>query len=353
MTLMAVLACASCSGAHATTAQELTLGSALGLGPAPVATDSTLALAAEERVADCMAQQGWEHTPVPVEPMDAPVAESEDATIERLTREGLGVAYGILAADATGDGSADDGDVAPASADPNLAYLATLSEDERQAYDDALYGTEEERAATMATVANFDPVSGAEVRITGSPAGCWAEAWDVLYASMDQTEQVADALRDHWMAIRSAVAADPRTIDLNREWSACMADAGYTFTDAQTFLEVATSRYSARAAEIVGDAYLSDPTAGWTAEEVDAFFATATQADIDTLYSRRAPLTPGQRSDLEDLLAEEVDVALAEHACTAQTGPEAARIAAEVEDTYVHEHEAELLAIAAVLAERD
>ena len=64
-------------------------------------------------------------------------------------------------------------------------------------------------------------------------------------------------------------------------------------------------------------------------------------------------LSAGQKTRLQELFETEVDMALAEHACTVANRPRAEAIASEVEERYVTEHQAELTALAATMAEED
>lgn len=56
-----------------------------------------------------------------------------------------------------------------------------------------------------------------------------------------------------------------------------------------------------------GDAFYSDPFAGWTQEQIDAFYASATQEEIDAMVNPPVELTDALRSGLEALLADAIE----------------------------------------------
>lgn len=342
------LALTACShGSGDSDEEPLTLSAALGIAELPSVTDADRLRKAEELVADCMAEQGWEYAPSVYVPPAAVPATTEADELERIEREGYGFAYQYLNA---GVASGDD---AP-QVDPNESYLASLTEQERKAWEDALYGTEEEQAASETTVTSFDPASGAQLSITGRPAGCYKLEFDMMYSQLNQTQGQADLLREYWDAVQEEIKADPRTVALDEKWVECMTDAGYPATSRDAFNSSTTMRFMTSADEIVGKDATADPTAGWTQDEIDEFFATATQEQIDARYASSTPeLTADQRARLEAQLAEEVEVALAEHACTAANRAPAATIAAEVEQRYVENHQDEIAALALSLRGED
>jgi hypothetical protein len=133
-----------------------------------------------------------------------------------------------------------------------------------------------------------------------------------------------------------------------------MGDAGYDYSDPESFLAAAVAQFSARANAIVGENHPQDPTEGWTQDEIDSFFAHATEEEVVALYDHAQPeLTADQREQLEETLAEEVTLGLAEHSCSLGIRDEAAEVYADVEETYVLEHEDELTALAASVADED
>jgi len=289
----------------------------------------------QELVAVCMREEGWEYTPVeyPSEYYDFS-EPTDDEELERIQREGLGVTYWTLHAF---DDSADVDDPFTDFQDPNLDYLDSLSQSEQEAYYVSLYG---------------EPMSDEGVEITAlqEDGGCYGKA-NVQVRGDDPSQDPAfwDAMAPYYDDINDRYVADSRYIEINKAWSACMKDAGYDFTDQNAFYEWAYSNFDARQQEVLGDDFWSDPTAGWTQEQIDDFFATATAQEQEELFAP-PKLTDEQRTALQAIHDEEVAIAVAEFNCSKGNNAKLAEVYSDVEATYALEHEDELRALAASLS---
>lgn len=354
-TLASVLVLAGCSGdADGRASEPITLGSMLGV-PAPGSEDpGAEQQQIEEAIAACMANEGWDYIPVQYPDVDITglLETSEEDARERLEREGLGISYNLLYPDA---GSTSINDPYADWVNPNDAYVATLSEDEKVAYEESLYGTAEEQAASTVTEWEFDPYTGGESGLARATSGCSGESYDAV-ASADAAppSEYWDQMKLHYFDIQSRIEADPRTIPLSERWAACMRDQGYSFGDRDVYNSYIHSDIQSKANAIAGVDPLADPTAGWSQDEIDDFFATATEEEVAALFSPPRPeLTGGQRAELEDLLEREIHLGLSNLDCSEGIESEAAEIAADVEEDYVLEHEAELVALAAMVPADD
>lgn len=337
-----VTACSGGSGGN--DGDQVSIGSLLGI-PNPKDIDyASQQDRIEEALAECMAKEGWEYIPVHYDFLDAAAVESSDEDeVARIKREGLGVAYYLL-----NDGIVEDG---TSSVNPNDAYVATLSEDETLAYQDSLAGTAEEQAATMTTTKAFDPYQGTTSELSGSHSGCQGEANDaVLGTQPAQSPEDITAMKRFYQEVEARVAADPRTIKLEAGWVSCMKALGYDYASREDFQMATYAEFSAKASAVTGASVGSDPTLGWTQDQIDEFWATSTPEEIDALYNAKPELTAGQRTALEAILEEEVAVGLQEHECSKDMNDKTAAIRADVESQYAIEHEDELTALAASLA---
>lgn len=332
--------------------EPVTIAGAIGPGADPFGTDAATIEAAEDAVANCMIEQGWEYIPFGIGPLDqgTPAQKYNWAYDEEVVRaQGLGIVGQYLNG---GQGVMFGENVE--LVDPNTAYLETLTASEREAWNVALNGTEDEQVASMTRITFFDPSSGTEGTLFGSNAGCFGLAFDLIYGDMGQPDDVVAALRAQWDALQDTIEADPRTLALEATWVGCMRASGYNYESQDALWSSAYKDFTARADGIVGDGYEMDPTAGWSDEKRSEFFSSATEEEIAALYAGPAStLSEDQRARLEALQAEETALALAARACTVANQEEAKAIAADVETRYVREHEAELAAIAASLAEQD
>ncbi|NTV38792.1 MAG: hypothetical protein HGA51_02380 [Demequinaceae bacterium] len=338
----------SCSADAGGGAKRATLGSVLGIDGGLGTDFNDLRAQGQELTAACMIEAGWEYIPVQYPDLDVMPVSSDADGVERIKREGLGYAYAPLY---NGTDASAGYDPWAGFVDPNAAYVASLSEDERAAYDVSLYGTEEEQAQTKVTYTEFDPTTGSEFGITESQSGCQGASDAKVFApASGQTADDAAAIRQFWEELQERVKADPRSVALDERWASCMRNSGYDYEGVDAFRAATYSEFSAKVGEVTGGAVATDPTAGWTQEQIDDFFATATEDEVDALFNTTPDLTADQRSKLEAILVEEVAVALADHECTAGLEKESADIYADVEEQYALAQEGELTALAASLA---
>ena len=178
----------------------------------------------EERVAACMAELGFDYTPVDtglgyelVEP------DAELGTREFAEQYGYGISTdpdGFLA------GGREQFLADEPPADPNEEYVAAMSEAERNAYLTALWGTGvNDEAAEPGDTGDGDaltePVDPADL-------GCQGRARDeVERATRWRDTPGFELAREGDVAAAERAAADRRVTEAIVDWGACMADAGY------------------------------------------------------------------------------------------------------------------------------
>lgn len=287
----------------------------------------------QEAIATCMREQGWEYRAV-----EYPYEESEysDADWEKEVRErGWGIVYYTLHS-----GDVDNFDDPWSNwVDPNTEYVESLSEAEVTAYYESLYGTPEEIEAI--TFEEVDPETGETYMYQNSNAGCYGEAEKEVRGNQPWNDP------DYWsdvekfyMELNERVLADPRMVEINNAWVVCMKDRGFTYTSQEEFWEKGYQSIYSQLEEIVPNQY-ADPFEGWSDTEIEDFFATATNAEIDALWGP-PELTDDQRTRLEALLEEEIKIAVAEFECNKPHSEKSAEIYAEIEEKYVLENEAAL-----------
>jgi len=326
--------------------KRATLGSLLGIAGDAGATYNSLQQQAEELIATCMTDAGWEYIPVQWPDTRLTTASDEDE-VARITRVGLGAVSSLLNEDGDALGY---GDPYADFVNPNDAYIASLSDDEKAAYDESLYGTAEKQETTVSTTF-FDPTTGLQMTKVMLTSGCSGDADAAVFQNAGtQTDAQASAISVYWDELQTRFKADPRTVKLDERWVACMKDSGYDYASPHSFHTDAFTEYSTKASGIVGGSVSSDPMEGWTEDQIDAFWATATDEEIAALTPANQVFTAEQRTQLEALQTQEIAVALADHACTASLKDESAAIYADVEEKYALAHKDELTALAASLA---
>ncbi len=201
----------------------------------------------EEMVARCMADQGFEYVPA-IRPVGGsrPVLDEEEFARER----GFGITtwYGQ---ETMSEPDEDEW------VNPNEAVVAAMSESERYAYDDALYGLGEQRT---------DPDTGEQI-FDESDGGCRGQSYDEVYGFRDEVSRRLGPARDE---VFQRVLADSRFLEADRVWSECMADRGYTYAGVMQMSEGIFEDFEGRLDEITSPGGFVNPFEELTADEVAA-----------------------------------------------------------------------------------
>lgn len=187
--LMATLA--ACGGGNTTPEEEVTYDNLVLMG----AVDTrAILMEREEQIASCMAGEGFEYVPyVPRDPVSVTPDVGTLASIpdpDYVRENGYGFAVSI-----------EISRIAEAE-DPNVAIVNNLADEERAEYHEALLGT-----------------------VGNETVGCARRFDNETYQSViaEQKDLVSEAsIRLH---------SDPRYIDIEVQWSRCMAEQGYDFRD--------------------------------------------------------------------------------------------------------------------------
>lgn len=154
--------------------------------------EQTLALRAEEAVAACMGDRGFQYYP---DVRATEVTANTWAPDDHAWVSEYG--YGITSTDTEEDPSTTVGDEAGVGDSANDAYRAALSEAASVAYYEALYGDEGCHAVGYAKA--FPPMT--------------TDAIDDVFAELDREIDEMSTL--------------PAMVRLDEEWAACLADAGH------------------------------------------------------------------------------------------------------------------------------
>src|SRR5665648_517150 len=265
-------------------------------------------VAMEDLLATCMAEQGFDYTPVDYAAMGLD-----------LTGETLGLEWGSKEfAEQYGYGITTNpvlGEDAEQPEDPNAEYVAGMTPTEQEAYYTALYG---EHHAEMS-----DPRAVAEAGWDWRDLGCTGSAQnEVLSGDAAQQDQFA-ALQEEMTLMMEAAAADPRLAQVNADWAACMADAG--FAD-------------------LGK--VGDPEAALSAEVTALQQAAAAQIDptVPTGPDSAEQVQAALQEQLDKITEREIDTAVADAQCRADVGYDDARraIDTEYQVQFLAEHRTEV-----------
>lgn len=184
----------------------------------------------QEYVATCMQKQGFEYVPSVGEGF-VEVSPEDWRPDDRSWVSQYG--YGIVKAPGR-----DEQLPSEPAADPNADYLASLSESERSAYEDVLYGA-----------LQVDPGDW-----QSDDAGCFGWAQRQLGISTFDLWETAEwqTLFEKTGELNRSVNEHPVVRGVHDDWSACMADAGLVFekpADASSPIYEALDEYHATSSD--------------------------------------------------------------------------------------------------------
>lgn len=266
----------------------------------------------QELIRQCMAEQGFEYIPIQQPESSFSVSWDEE---EYVKTQGFGIS--------TWFGNEEEFDEAwDEWEDPNWALTEAMSESERDAYYAALHGSPEDwEEADAITV--VDPETGEEwMEYEGSfyGFGCEGEASEQVWGDMDTGNELWEELGPQMEAMWERVQADPKIVELNEEWSQCMAEAGYSIPSRDDLWnwegDGVLADIQQRFDELVGDIW-ADPFEGWSESEIEAFFEERTNEEIEAFW-REQEEASRESVDQEALAAlqqEEIDLAVANYEC--------------------------------------
>lgn len=269
----------------------------------------------EEITADCMAELGFEYTPVDYSTQGGVSFSSDDLDVEWGSRE-FAEQYGYGATtDPWSDQEMPEPDPGDEWVDPNQEYVESMSESEQTAYYAALYGEQ-------TFDENADPDEPIEWDWT--QGGCSGKAQHEVYeVGTGMDDDSFQALQEEMNTMWESMMSDPRIAEATAEWGACMADAGYSglasTEDAQNLIY----------------------------DKVNAIYEEAysdVSFDENTTEEDFAALDKAVQDQISALTAEEIEIAVADFDCRDDVGLDAIqqKINLEYQQEFVDTHKAEL-----------
>jgi hypothetical protein len=252
----------------------------------------------EELVRECMAREGFDY--VPMDPAQMVGSFPGEGLTGREFAEQYG--YGMST---TYEESMDASDE---FVDPNADQLEGMSEQERTAWEEALWGDMTE----MPPPAEGDD---GEVVVDGFGGGCQGEASEGVFGD-PQSDEFTQLFDDY----QEALEGDRRYRDAVDTWRDCMTGEGYDFTEPEDAFEAVDQRMQ----EIYE---ATDPTAGMSEDEI----AALTPEQMEDLWSSVPEPDPELLAEVQEF---EIAVAVADYDC--QEGVR--RATAEIGQEYLDAH---------------
>ena len=326
-------------------AEETSVAAFFGFDPndpdASAAQFARLNMRQQDLVAACMRNQGFEYVPA-VPPIDAQdfVFDEEEYARE----QGFGISIEWRGGDS----------ILEQWVNPNQAIEEGLSASERNAYQEALYGTPtglefgsipssglesgDDDSASVEEFASAEELEASEVESELEESfwggGCTGEASQEVYGKVDE---VYSELEPMFTELQERVESDPRVVEASREWTTCMADRGYDFQTVEELWDRGLDEIRTRHDELVGR---SDPFEGWTEEEIEAFWETSSSEAIDDFFEQHES---GARQDVDQealaaLQQEEKELAVANYECGEKEREITQEVSQELESQFISEN---------------
>lgn len=289
--------------------------------------DSTAAFSAEmerrvqESIASCMAQEGFEYIPAVRTQGGFGFSIQDEETFAR--ERGFGITTFIGVEDAFLSSDED-------WVDPNAEIVQSLSDSEREAYYEVLYGESLE-------LEDGGPGDGPGVVDDLFGSGCTGQAFEEVYGAW---AQVFTELAPKFEELQQRVQADPRFKEANEQWASCMAGRGFPYESREAMSEQVNEEFSRRLEEITGGPRDFDPFSEMSEEEIEEFMAERSEDEIADFFdlAQQEALASIDQDALEALQQEEIDIAVASFECGSETDVSIDEIFRDYEGDFVREN---------------
>jgi len=308
-------------------------------------------LEVNEKVAACMAAEGFEWKPDPEEMMMAgpPVDDEglEWGSDEWTAKYGFGVSTMAFPQETVGPdliGSPDsfmdfEGEE---YVDPNAEYLEALSEAEREEYFATLHGDDQGPDIDFEAMTEEEIDAALEEYYSDYvPTGCMNEAQEEVmgFGGRDYFMEFQDELEKLYEQIED----DPRIASFEQEISTCVSEKGLSYTDMQTMYEDLDERMR----PLYDEAFNQQPTDMPSEEEM----ASMSEREMQELFAPK--LSDESKATLGEIQADELALAAAVQECGGNDADRAAvyqEVTIEYEERFIEENRA---ALDAYLAEQE
>ncbi|MFV0259530.1 MAG: hypothetical protein ACK5PP_13925 [Acidimicrobiales bacterium] len=298
----------------------------------------------QEFVKECMAEQGFEYTPLdPSEYMGtASMGDIEYGTTEWVETYGFGITTLRFTSEQVGPDliGVDLSALTSPEANPNLAAMDAMSDSEQEAYQEALYGEALDFDESMTDEEMAEDMDNMDFSAMGCEGRSYTEADG---AGLNEFFlEFQDELAD----LEERITSDPRIVEAQNEVSACVAEQGLTYDSEEAFADAVEPELSTMGQEPAAAAV---DGAGATAEDpADGTEPAEGAGGAGSDVMEMPELTDTEKARLGELQTQEIELALAIEDCGGGTKLDELRteVSAEYEQEFLDEHADELEAYA-------
>ena len=303
---------------------------------------------AQELIAACMAQEGFEYIPAVRPDLDEGFGNPWDVEYAREYGFGISTTFGETFA-------LDDSDWV----DPNQAIIEALSESERNAYFEILYGfsdaaapldpespADSDGSSGIATESEGEGTAEAEPSVDAYEdlfgQSCSGQAYEQVYA-IGRFEEIYEQLDLESMFER--MEADPRVKDFGDDWADCMRERGYEYDEPDALYDSVYIEFGDRLKEITGSSGgLFGDFEDMSAEEYEELFADKSPEEIEDYYGKaeQEAVADIDQEALGELQEQERELAVDNAECSDGLLELYAKIGREYEARFIEENRAVL-----------
>lgn len=194
----------------------------------------------QQQIAECMAAEGFDYIPFVPADIGGGFGFEEEDHGEWVKKYGFGVSTWILMEEEYAEGGEDSD---PWADDPNQEIVEAMDEFEREEYYRLLHGGEPDIIANTppeeieAMTPEEQDKFFSEAYENWMPDGCYNEAYEEFYGGGEEDMAFWEEFGEDFEETYMRVEADPRIVEAQAGWSACMAEKGHDFPNQQAMHE--------------------------------------------------------------------------------------------------------------------
>lgn len=280
---------------------------------------------AQEAIASCMAAEGFEYIPIDVSAQEAFFESQFEEDLEWgsdewIAKYGFGVStqrfsQSQVGPDLVGNTWNDFGGEDEMPVDPNQAYLETLSESERMAYEAALWGGPNDYPVPLWEEEGREPTEEemdaffAEAEANYVPSGCENISYEEVYngGGDGQFEAFEEIFGEALDELYERLESHPDVIAYRADVQTCVEEQGLTYLSEEDAWEFFENELNA--------AGLGWDAAGDPFEGIDT--SDFTDEDFERVYREfeNQPMAPDKLEALAEVQANEIAAAVAANDC--------------------------------------
>ena len=265
----------------------------------------------QESIAACMKAEGFDYIPVDMSDFGFfGIEEGIDYdSREYAEKYGFGIStthfsQAEVGPDLVGHNYDEQFDSEDGPMDPNQEAVEAMDDATRDAYYEALYGSEDDFPVFDESMSE-EEIDAAMEDFDFQPSGCEGKAY-----SEDPTNAFYQEFEDDLNDLYEAVQDDPRIIEAQAELNECVNEKGFELGTSEDSFNGIFESFSNDLAEV------DQLAGGFPGDELtEEDFATMSDEELDEIFNQPRELTPEALTKLGEIQERETDMAVAMFDC--------------------------------------